>query len=189
MDLSRYTEIVRFLGSVPSRRAVIRALTGLGIGSFLMALVSPHDAAAGEKHPHTHKPHRRKKRQKHPPQRCASGLEYCNAGEYSQCCSTEEDPESGERLEVCTDCGCCATPNSQCCASGGDGLCCPNDTQCCYANDFKSSACCSASDKCCGAGCCHQDAFCCQRGDGDWCCPTGSECMQDLSLRPCCSNC
>jgi hypothetical protein len=189
MDTIPIVALLRRLRPTPSRRAVIRALAGLGVGSFLVPAMTPQDTGADGKRPHRHKPHRKKKRKKHPSQRCQSTFEYCEAGQYSECCSTAEDPESGEHLEICTDCGCCATGNAKCCASGGDGLCCPSDAQCCYATDFKSSACCSSSETCCGAGCCHNDAFCCQRGDGDWCCPTGSQCIQDLTLRPCCSNC
>jgi hypothetical protein len=183
MDTDRLGNLMRVLAATPSRRAVTRALGGLGAGTFLASLLGERDTAADKGHGHhKHKPNRKKKRKKNPPDQCpGEGQVYCAAGAYSECCSTATDPESGNPYEFCTDCGCCAYGQSTCCASGGDGLCCPNDSKCCYSDDFKVSACCAPSDKCCGAGCCDAADMCCKTTGPS---PYYYCCVQGLTCKP-----
>jgi hypothetical protein len=181
MDTSRLEDIVRSLAATPSRRAVSRALLGLSVGTFLEPLLRLSDAEARNgKKTHKHKHNRKKKRKKNLPDRCpGGGQEYCDAGEYSECCSNAVDPESGNPYEFCTDCGCCAYGKAKCCPSAGDGLCCDSDAKCCYSDDFKESACCGPNDKCCGAACCDGGEECCKTtGDNPYyyCCAQGLTC-------------
>ena len=186
MEPDRFDNVVRALFSTPSRRAVNRVLVGLTVGTFLAPLMRLSDAAAKDGHkPHKKKHHRKKKRKKNPSNQCPPKYEFCpagrdgsKAGEYSECCKKNPDPQY-DPAEICTECGCCAYGASKCCASAGDGLCCNSNDQCCYSDDFKDSACCGATDICCGAGCCNQGEACCSTTGPNpykYCCAVGLTC-------------
>jgi hypothetical protein len=159
MEMDRFEEIVRAFATTPSRRVITRALVALTMGTFLAPPLRGSEIAEGKKTHHHN--HRKKKRKKTDSGQCSPGFEYCSAGDYSDCCNTQTNSE-GDPVAICTDCGCCEAGFSKCCASGGDGQCCPNDSKCCYSDDFKVSACCGPTDKCCGAGCCKQNDPCCK---------------------------
>jgi len=187
MDPGRFDIVVRALFAAPSRRAFNRALVGLTVGTFLAPLMRVSDAAAGNgKKTHKHNHHRKKKRKKKPSHQCPARYEFCPAGQggsaagdYSECCNSATDPESGNPYEFCTDCGCCAYGFSKCCASAGDGLCCQSDAKCCPSDDFKETACCTQQDVCCGAGCCEPGSICCKTTGPtpyNYCCPSNRTC-------------
>jgi hypothetical protein len=156
----------------------MRALVGLATGTLLL---HDGDAVADKKGKNAHrgKERRRNKRKKNKgAKRCEKNYEFCaagvgdspNRGELSQCCSTKTNPSSGNPYEVCTDCGCCPY-NSECCISGGDGVCCPSGSKCSKSVDFTYSACCAPEDKVCFGGCCNAEDECClTTGNVPYCC-------------------
>jgi hypothetical protein len=176
VEPDRFDSVVRTLFSTPSRRALV----GLTVGTVLAPLLRVGDAVAKDgKKTHKHKHHRKKKRKKDPSSRCPKNYEFCPAGEYSECCAKNPNPQY-DPAEVCTDCGCCAFDFSKCCPSAGAGLCCNSNDKCCYADDFKTSACCGPQDICCGAGCCNQGETCCTSTGPNpfkYCCAQGLTCL------------
>lgn len=179
MDANQFDGVVRTLGCPPTRRVVL--------GIILAALVAPTGATEtraghGSHRHHSHKSKRKNKRKKKGSSKCPPNHQFCQAGQgqsgsgdYSQCCNSATDPQSGDPYEVCTDCGCCPAGNTQCCPSAGDGLCCPNGYQCSYSADFSRSGCCAPGDKVCFGGCCDAGDVCCTMTDGTPYCCSGAD--------------
>jgi hypothetical protein len=74
MDTGRYDEPLRALTSLPSRRGMARALSGLTLSLPLLALTPPADAKKG------HKPARRDKQAHTVKKKGWIVSVYCNAG-------------------------------------------------------------------------------------------------------------
>jgi hypothetical protein len=184
VDTDHFADLFRGLIATPSRRAVSRAVAGLGVGSVLASFTHLNDAGAKEGHQRHHHNHRHHKRKKSPPSaQCAPSSSFCQAGDLSQCCSTASDPVSGNPYEICTDCGCCAYGHALCCQGSGAGLCCDsNGSKCCYGPNFEP-ACCKTDDICCGGGCCDKGETCCQTTEGVfYCCGQGLTCKQTAGI-------
>jgi hypothetical protein len=172
MDTERFERVARLVGTMPSRRAISRALVGLAAGSIFDPLLDAASVDAGGK---KGKKKRKKKKDKKPdPPRCPSGRTFCQAD--GKCCQ--------DTLCHAT-CGCCPETAPKCCSGTNNHFCYdPSKEECCGQAEAGIAGtcpkgkicgpklgglvfCCPSGGEICGDGCCEQGSFCC--GDGICC--------------------
>lgn len=174
MDIEHVASLVRSLTERPSRRAVARGLLGIAVASSRAPFLGFADVEGRRRGRKRKKRERNKKK----PDRCPAQTLFCDEGDFSECCNTATNPESGNPFEFCVgNCGCCDYGFSKCCPGRDEALCCKNDDICCTGPNFEVK-CCTTDQTCCGGGCCNEkDAVCCQKPNGEfYCCTKGLTC-------------
>jgi hypothetical protein len=182
MDTGRIAALVREIARTPSRRAVTRALAGLGVSSVLGPLIGPGtDQASGKGHGHNKNNKKKKKKdKKDPPPRPNCGAVPCYAGTHccfdSYCCPDGSGCDPGP--ERC--CSPSRTCNGQCCDTPCDTsvspfACCPPER----VNYSTNPPSCCDPERSCGEVCCVGEETCLQSeipvGEGV-CCPPERAC-------------